>query len=625
MYSHGFLKVASASPKLRCADIDFNVKEILKCLEEVENKKASFVVFPEMCITGASVNDLLFQEYLYEESQAALKHILNTTTYKGVYILGTYFKLNDALFNCAVACQNGDILGIVPKSYLENTRGKAEGRYFTPGFDFPYKDIEFDGEMVPFGELVFFNDDYNVLFGLEVGSDYLSYDSMNESLYAYGASIVFNTGSKEFSLGSKKYTSDALKAITKKVSGAYVYSSNASFESSSEVVFDNHKLIVSDGEVLAESTDINIESNIIYADIDIDKLHYLRKTNSWIKNAFIQNHSMKELDEIHYDLEEKEDFEFEKCIDLLPFVPKCDEDCKEIIDVQAVSVYKRLKYIGIEKTVIGVSGGLDSTLALLSLAYMCDKYNIDKKNIIAITMPSGNNSDTTYNNALKLMQTLGVNAREINIKEHVLHELRTIGHDSITKDLTYENAQARYRTFTLMNTANLEGGLVIGTGDMSEVALGWSTFNGDQMAMYGMNAGLPKTAIKVVTKYFENIYPELKECINSVIGTPISPELKGNQLTEDIIGKYEINDFILYRFLVNGDTGERIVYLLKKFFNMNENEAIDYVNNFNNRFYKQQFKRLTMPEGVKILDISLSPRSELRLSGDIYKKPLEKN
>ena len=625
MYSHGFLKVASASPKLRCADIDFNVKEILKCLEEVENKKASFVVFPEMCITGASVNDLLFQEYLYKESQAALKHILNTTTYKGVYILGTYFKLNDALFNCAVACQNGDILGIVPKSYLENTRGKAEGRYFTPGFDFPYKDIEFDGEMVPFGELVFFNDDYSVLFGLEVGSDYLSYDSMHESLYAYGASIVFNTGSKEYSLGSKKYTSDALKAITKKVSGAYVYASNASFESSSEVVFDNHKLVVSDGEVLAESTDINIESNIIYADIDIDKLHYLRKTNSWIKNAFIQNHSMKELDEIHYDLEEKEDFEFEKCIDLLPFVPKCDEDCKEIIDVQATSVYKRLKYIGIEKTVIGVSGGLDSTLALLSLAYMCDKYNIDKKNIIAITMPSGNNSDTTYNNALKLMQTLGVNAREINIKEHVLHELKTIGHDSITKDLTYENAQARYRTFTLMNTANLEGGLVIGTGDMSEVALGWSTFNGDQMAMYGMNAGLPKTAIKVVTKYFENIYPELKECINSVIGTPISPELKGNQLTEDIIGKYEINDFILYHFLVNGDTGERIVYLLKKFFNMNENEAIDYVNNFNNRFYKQQFKRLTMPEGVKILDVSLSPRSELRLSGDIYKKPLEKN
>lgn len=624
MYSHGFLKLASASPKLKTGDVKFNVNEILKCLQEVNNKKASFAVFPEMCVTGYSVNDLLFQEYLYEEELKGIDYLLKNNEFDGVFIIGAFLKVNDALLDCALVCEKNYILGVVPKYYLESTGGKADNRYFVSGFDYPYTDIEINGEVIPFGELLFVNEDLNISFGVEVGSDMLAYAPMHDAFYANGAVMVFNPNANAFSLGNKKHLVNTINAITHKASAAYIMASNNSFESSSEVLFDNHKLISENGEVLNEEVNINTESNIIYADIDVLKLHHLRKTNSWIKNAFIHNQEMPELDVVTFELEEVSDFEFEKNIDLLPFVPKTNEECKEIIEVQATSVYKRLKHIGIEKTVIGVSGGLDSTLALLSLAYMCDKYNIDRKNIIAITMPSGNNSDVTYNNALKLMSGLGVTQREINIKEHVLHELKTIGHDAITKDVTYENAQARYRTFTLMNTANMEGGIVIGTGDMSEVALGWATFNGDQMAMYGMNAGLPKTTIKLVTKYFENIYPELKECINSVIGTPISPELKGNQLTEDIIGKYEVNDFILYHFLVNGDSGERIVYLLKKFFNMDDNQAIDYVNNFNNRFYKQQFKRLTMPEGVKILDISLSPRSELRLSGDIYKMPLEK-
>ena len=622
MYSHGFLKVASASPKLQTGNVKFNVNEILKCLEDAQGKKASIVVFPEMCIVGYSVNDLLYQEYLYQEAQAGLKCLLENNTFDGIFIVGTFFKLYDAIYNCAVVCKKDKILGVVPKGYLDNTKGKAESRYFNSGLDYPYSNINIDGEDIPFGLLTFVSEDLKVIFGVEVGNDIYDFKPMHEYLYVKGASIVFNTGCSEYSLGAKKHLRNTLKAITHKLSGAYVYASNNSFESSSEVLFDNYKVIVENGDVLEECNDIDVESNVIYADIDIEKLHYMRSSNGWIKNA--SSYNSCEVEEVYFNLEEEDDFKFEKDLDLLPFVPKTNEECKEIIEVQATSVYKRLKHIGIEKTVIGVSGGLDSTLALLSLAYMCDKYNIDKKNIIAITLPSGNNSDRTYNNALKLMEGLGVSAREVNIKDYVMEGLKAIGHDSITKDLTYENAQARYRTYILMNTANLEGGLVIGTGDMSEVALGWSTFNGDQMAMYGMNAGLPKTAIKVVTKYFENIYPNLSDCINDVIGTPISPELKGNQLTEDIIGKYEINDFILYHFLVNGDTSERIVYLLKKFFNMDDNQAIDYVNNFNKRFYSQQFKRLTMPEGVKLLNISLSPRSELRLNGDIYKKPLEK-
>lgn len=416
-----------------------------------------------------------------------------------------------------------------------------------------------------------------------------------------------------------------VESASYRCNGGYVYTSNNPSESSSEVIFSNHKIMMANGDLVAESHDINYKNaNILYGDFDILKLHYQRKTNGWLKNILDHNY-YHDYQEIAYELKEEKDFVFEKDLDKMPFLPKSEADYKNIIDTQATSVMKRLEYIGIKKTVLGVSGGLDSTLALLSLCHMCDMYGLDRKDIVAITMPSSNNSDTTYKNALKMMELLNVDMREINIKDHVLTELKTIGHDAKTKDVTYENAQARYRTFTLMNLANKEKGIVIGTSDMSEVALGWSTFNGDQMAMYGINSGLPKTVVKETVRYYKKIYPFLSDVLDSVINTPISPELSGSkQLTEDIIGKYEINDFILYHFLVCGDSNERIVYFLKKFFDMKENDAIDYVNNFYNRFFHQQYKRLTMPEGVKILNLSLSPRTQTRLSGDIYNIPLEK-
>ena len=409
-----------------------------------------------------------------------------------------------------------------------------------------------------------------------------------------------------------------MQAASYKCNGAYVYTSVNPGESSSEVLFSNHKMIVENGDIVSECNNIDVKNDILIDDIDVDKLHFIRQNNGWSKN--IEANDFINLRKIAFDIRVSEEFDFENNMDVLPFVPKKKDDFKKIIDIQATSVYKRLTHIGINKVVIGVSGGLDSTLAFLSLCYMCDKYNIDRSNIIAITLPSGNNSSTTYNNAIDLMKKMNVTYSEINIKEAITRQLQEIGHDCQTKDVTYENVQARYRTFTLMNTANLKGAIVIGTSDMSEVALGWSTFNGDQMAMYGINAGLPKTVIKATTAYFKNIFPEVSDLIDSVIDTPISPELSGtNQLTEDIIGKYEINDFILYHFLVNGDSEERIVYLLTKFMNLNNEKALEYVNNFNKRFFSQQFKRLTMPEAVKILNLSLSPRSEIKLNGDIYK------
>ena len=626
MYAYGFLKVAAASPVLKTGDVLFNVKEILKGLDEVNKNKADIVVFPEMCICGYSVCDLVFQEYLYQDTLKGIKYLLDHNTYEGVVIVGTFVKLKDAIYNCALVFQKNKILGIVPKKYLPHTNEFYETRWYVAGNLAKDKKIEINGLEVPFGNLIFTNADKQVQFGIEICEDLWAPMPPHEEMYANGAVLVFNASASPEVIGKADKRRMMVTSASYRCNGAYIYTSNNSSESSSEVLFSNHKMIVSNGEMLNESHDINLSAQIIYGDIDILSLHHIRRTNGWVKNILKNDSIMdREYIKVPFNLEEKEDFEFINSIEKFPFIPKEKYEYKQIIDVQATSVRKRLNYIGIDKTVLGVSGGLDSTLALLSLCHMCDMYKMSRNTILAYTLPSSNNSSTTYNNSLELMKKLHVNWKEINIKKHVTEELKTIGHNTVDKDVTYENTQARYRTFTLMNSANLVGGIVIGTSDMSEVALGWSTFNGDQMAMYAINSGLPKTVVKATVAYYKEVYPEVADILDSVIETPISPELSGSdQLTEDIIGKYDINDFILYHFLVNGDSNDRIVYLLGKAFLMEEDKAIDYVNNFYHRFYHQQYKRLTAPEGVKILDLSLSPRTQTRLSGDIYNIPIEK-
>lgn len=618
MYSHGFIKVAAVSPIVKMGDALSNVKEILNNLEILSSKNVDIAVFPEMSICGYSVGDLIFQDYLYRDNLEALQYLLNNNKYYGVIIVGIFIKAEDNIYNCCAVIQKDKILGIVPKKYLPFTKESCDSRWFSSLNKLNIDEVELFGQKIPFGQMVFENSDKKVQFGCEINEDLLSPNPSHETLYANGAIIVFNSSASPEIIGNEEKRRFLVQAASYKCNGAYVYTSVNPGESSSEVLFSNHKMIVENGDIVSECNNIDVKNDILIADVDVDKLHFIRQNNGWSKN--IEANDFINLRKITFDIRVSEEFDFENNMDVLPFVPKKKDDFKKIIDIQATSVYKRLTHIGINKVVIGVSGGLDSTLAFLSLCYMCDKYNIDRSNIIAITLPSGNNSSTTYNNAIDLMKKMNVTYSEINIKEAITRQLQEIGHDCQTKDVTYENVQARYRTFTLMNTANLKGAIVIGTSDMSEVALGWSTFNGDQMAMYGINAGLPKTVIKATTAYFKNIFPEVSDLIDSVIDTPISPELSGtNQLTEDIIGKYEINDFILYHFLVNGDSEERIVYLLTKFMNLNNEKALEYVNNFNKRFFSQQFKRLTMPEAVKILNLSLSPRSEIKLNGDIYK------
>lgn len=617
MYFQGFIKVAVASPKTKTGDAMANIKEIISQLKEVEKKNAKIVTFPELCICGYSAGDLVYQDYLYRDNLNALKYLLDNNPYQGVIILGTYIILDDRIYNVAFVIQKDKILGIVPKWFLPHTQEFYESRWYLSGYGIIDEKVKILGQEVSFGQIIFSNEDETVKFGVEICQDMWSPLSPNEIIYANGALMVFNCSASPESIDKGEIRSTIIKAISYRNNGAYIYCSNNLSESTSDVIFSNHKMIYEQGESIIDKNELSFESDIIYGDLDLGSIHHSRKKSSWIKNTCGK---FDTLPTVKFELTSSKDFDFEKPINIMPFVPKKQEKFKKIIEMQAASMFKRLDYVGTNKTVIGVSGGLDSTLALLSLVYMSDKYKLDRKNIIALTLPTSNSSSNTYKNAIELMSRLKVTAKEININEDVERQLKAIGHSSNEKGVTYENIQARFRTYTLMNTANLNNAIVVGTSDMSEVALGWSTFNGDQMAMYGLNSGLPKTTVKATVAYYKEVYPEVADILDSILETPISPELAGNnQKTEDIIGKYEINDFILHRFLVNGDCEDRIAYLLTKFMSLSKEESQKYLKNFFNRFYHQQYKRLTMPEGVKILHLSLSPRSELRLNGDIYK------
>lgn len=621
MFYKNFIKVAGISPKVELGKPLENVKEILKCLDKVGD--ASIACLPEMAITGYSLNDLLFQDYMYEANLKALKYLLDNNHFKGVILVGTYLNDNDRLFNVCLVIQNNKILGAVPKRYIPKTYEFYEERYFASAKDAKFNEVNILGKMVPFGKILFVSNN-GVKFGVEVCEDFWAPDSPNEELYTVGAQIVFNISSSTEYFAKEKARKLIAASASYKGNGAYFYVSTSPSESSSESIFSGAILAYENGDLIKEDASLLLESKIMKVDFDLGKLNHIRLNKGW--KRYLEIDDSKYI-KVPFDLEEDKDYVFEDEINKSPFLPRRDSlesldnyDFQKIIDLQAISLINRLNYIGIKKCVIGVSGGLDSTLALLSIAYCFDKYGIDHKNIIALTLPSSNTSDITYTNALTLMKKLGVSLKEINIHDDVVRQEELIGHDKNKKDTTYENIQARFRTYTLMNTANMEGAIVIGTSDMSEVALGWSTFNGDQMAMYGLNAGLPKTVVREVVRYYINIYPDLKECLLSVIETPISPELSGKgQLTEQIIGKYEINDFILYHFLVNGSQDDRLVFLVEKAFSLSLEDATNYVNNFNKRFFSQQYKRITMPEGVKLLNISMSPRSDLRITGDIKK------
>lgn len=618
MYQHGFLKVAAATPQIKVGDIAHNQMAILKQLNQ---SKASITLFPELTITGYSASDLFYQESFIKASNTAIEEIIAKTTYQGVYILGAPVEIHGILYNCAIVIQQGHILGVIPKHYLPNHHEFYEKRWFHSGIDTKLEHIPFLGHEVPFGYLMFEDLDHHVRFGIEICQDIWATYSPSDEMSLAGANLIFNLSASSEYVGKQQLRRHVVLDHSRKQMAAYVYTSTGHHESSAEVVFSSHKLIASQGEMIAESQPFDLNDDLLIADLDMTAINYQKRQDSTYRDQHMQVSHAYQI--IQFNVLETHEFIFEHPLDQTPFINKnhTEEDVKVGNHLQIYGLIKKLTTLpkSANKIIIGVSGGLDSALALLVSHQAMLALKRDPKDIIAVTMPAKATSSQTKTSALELMEGLGVTMLEIPIAHDVEQHLKTIKHDDL--DVTYENAQARYRTMILMDLANKYGGFVLGTGDMSEIALGWMTYNGDQQSMYAINAGLPKTWVQLLIAYHrDHHYQTLHKTLQAILDTPISPELKEDQETELSIGKYEINDFILFHHIVQGADEDKIAWLLKYAFGLSKSEIEIYVNRFFKRFYTQQFKRTTLPEGPKILSMSLSPRGEYRMPSDVTRK-----
>jgi NAD+ synthase (glutamine-hydrolysing) len=616
MYKNDFLKVCLVSPKLAVGAPAENINEMLKVLT---GNESSICVFPELGITSYSCGDLFMQRSLLSDTIKALDMLLKRNPYEGVVICGMPLEIREIVLNVAVVIQKDRILGVVPKFYLPNSKEYYEKRWFNSGFDLveKTKSVKLLNKLVPFGNLLF--EAGNIKFGIEICEDMWATISPGNLLSVNGANLIINPSASNETLGKDAIRRNAVLEHSRKNTGAYVYVSCGPTESSSETVYSGHKIVASNGSLITESQNVDLETGILYADLDFDKLAYERRNNSSYRESILKYHI--DYQSIPFLLNESPDFRFEKPLDTHPFVPKNEpvQTFKKISSIQELALVKRLSHIGVKKVLIGISGGLDSALTLIVACRAFDLLKLDRKGILAVTLPGMATSVRTKNNAKRLMNSLGVTSMEIDLKDHITEHLHLLGHDGKTEDLTYENAQARERTMVLMNLANKNDGLVLGTGDMSEIALGWSTYNGDQMSMYNVNAGIPKTLVRFMIESFASTLCDesTRLCLEDILKTPISPELRVDQKTESVLGKYEINDFILNRFLLCGDTEERICFLLKKAFSLPDKELEDYAKNFFKRFFSQQYKRQASPDSPKVLDYSLSPRSDFRMPSDV--------
>ena len=618
MYKNGYIKVCAATPQIRCASPKDNANKIIEVLNQ---SHAAITVFPELTITGYSASDLFYQASVILEAKQALKHILESTTYQGVYILGLPLDILGILYNCAVVCQQQNVLGIIPKHYLPNDHEFYEKRWFHSGLDTEIKSIDLFGKNIPFGYILFENRDKHVTFGVEVCQDLWATYSPSDDMSLSGANMIFNLSASSEHVGKRALRQTVVKDHSRKQMSAYIYTSCGGFESTSEVLFSNHKMIAATGNLLAESQSFALESNTLYADIDLTAIMYHKRQNSTYRDCHMKE--VKDYQRVPVVIFEKADYQFEKPLSKTPFIPEkdVDEHLAFANHLQVYALAERIKSLpeNHQKVIIGISGGLDSTLALLVAKQAFTLLKKSSKDIIAVTMPTNITSEKTKSYATMLMDALDVTALEIPIQDSVDLHLEQLKHSKV--DVTYENTQARIRTLFLMNLANKHQGIVLGTGDLSEIALGFMTYNGDQMSMYGINSGLPKTWIKALVQYHAtHTFHDIKDLLMSILETPISPELLKNQETEKFIGKYVVNDFILYHHLENGADQEKMIWLVQTAFVFSFEQAKTYVDRFFQRFYTQQFKRQAMPEGPKILNISLSPRGEYRMPSDIKRK-----
>ncbi|HBI6980642.1 TPA: NAD(+) synthase [Clostridium perfringens] len=625
-----FIKVGSASPKLKISDTKYNLKEIETMILNAIEEEVKVLVFPELSISAYSCGDLFTNEKLIENCNLAIKNLVEFSKGKDILIaVGAPFLYRYSLYNCAYIILNGELLGIVPKSYIPNYSEFYEKRWFTEGFNIKGLNVDLDFQKeVPFGTDLIFSFK-NLKVGFEICEDLWVTIPPSSNLALMGANLICNLSASNELVSKSSYRKSLVQNQSARTMCSYIYSSAGVHESTTDLLFSGHMIIAENGTIIKENNRFKRENDLLTGIVDLFKLNAER-----IKNISFRNSTFNENNEpkfIPFNLENTEIKNFDREIDKHPFLPKSqyamEERCEEILNIQAAALAKRLEHTNLKKAVIGISGGLDSTLALLVVVKTFDMLNIPRENIITITMPGFGTTDRTYNNAVTLCKELNCDFREINIVNAALQHFEDIGHDKDIHDVTYENVQARERTQILMDLANKEGGLLIGTGDLSELALGWCTYNGDHMSMYSVNCSIPKTLVRFLVNYFANheISNDAKEALLDILDTPVSPELlpkdkegKIAQKTEDIVGPYELHDFFLYHFIKHGSSPERILFLAKEAFKNDYDEETlkKWLDKFIRRFFTQQFKRSALPDGPKVGSISLSPRGDWRMPSD---------
>lgn len=636
MMKYGFIRVASAVPTVQVADCRRNVKEIESLIAQAEGQGVKIIVFPELCITGYTCQDLFRQQLLLDAAENAVMQLLDFTRQLDIIsIVGLPIAVGDLLLNCAVVMQKGKIMGIVPKSYLPNYGEFYEKRWFASAHDLRPMTVHFAGfsGFVTADPQLFRTCD-GVLFGVEICEDVWAPMPPSNHLAMAGADIIFNLSASDELIGKHDYLVSLLAQQSARTISGYVYSSAGFGESTQDVVYGGNALIYENGALLAEGERFATTAQMKTAQIDIERLRGERRNNTTFTAAqhLLRDENIRIVDMEHTT---PRDFVLDRQVDAHPFIPSSgnmERSCNEIFSIQVMGLAKRLVHTHAKTVVVGVSGGLDSTLALLVCVKTFDRLKRDRKDIIGVTMPGFGTTDRTYTNAVNLMKSLGVTIREVSIAKSVMQHFEDIGHDASVHDVTYENAQARERTQILMDLANELGGMVIGTGDLSELALGWATYNGDHMSMYGVNASIPKTLIKYLVRFVSQQVDEQSALtLTDIIDTPISPELipadaDGNikQKTEDLVGPYELHDFFLYYFLRHGFSPRKIFALAQKAFGPGDGSASVYddatiahwLKTFCRRFFAQQFKRSCLPDGPKVGSVSLSPRGDWRMPSD---------
>lgn len=620
----GFVRVAAATPEVKVADVEFNREMICEKIEEARKEHVKIMVFPELALTAYTCGELFMQKALLVKTKEELKKLqLFTAGDDMLVFVGLPFEYNNKLYNVAAVLQDGKLLGIIPKLWLPNYSEFYELRYFNPGMKEPVY-VPWDDGLVPMGTRLLFTctNVENLVVGAEICEDLWVLNPPSIAHASAGATVIANCSASDETTGKSEYRKGLVTSQSARLLCAYVYANAGEGESTQDLVFGGQNIIAENGNLAAQSKCFTGET--IIADVDLERLESERRRMTTYQTEGRELYTF-----IDFTLTE-EDVELKRFIDPSPFVPSSEAErqnrCEEILSIQAMGLKKRLKHTNCKYAVVGISGGLDSTLALLVTVRAFDLLGLPRENILSVTMPCFGTTDRTYNNACIMTKKLGATLQEVDIKEAVTVHFRDIGQDSLVHDVTFENSQARERTQVLMDIANKIGGMVIGTGDMSELALGWATYNGDHMSMYGVNASVPKTLVRHLVRYFADSCgeKELEEVLLDVLDTPVSPELlppedgKIAQKTEDLVGPYELHDFFMYYILRYGYKPGKIYRLaVSAFKGQYEHEIIlKWLKVFYRRFFSQQFKRSCLPDGPKVGSAALSPRGDLRMPSD---------